>query len=266
MGRRVTKRVLAYILKQVQKAGDELDRYQPTEIDWRARANATCRRLVPWLSENANDLCKYVDGVMNSPSDVRRAANELLRSISEYPDFAAAAKIQRTVALLKRSLDSEELLISNAGGTVVSKLIERYLIEASTNWSLDSNGASDYPDLFIQDADYSRLPRFVKKSDQTYGAALKGKQRRPVRVPDGLEIKTCKGSFAVDCHHAHTGLHLVLLFEKTRARFATRDVQIGFMRHELYRITKPASPTTTLKASFNGDHFVSLLDRDDTSP
>lgn len=257
----MTKQALNQILKQVQQAAGELDRYQPTEVDWRARANATCRQLVPWLAANANALCEYVDGAMNSPSDVRSAAEGLVRRVSDHPDFAADAEFQKTVTLLKQSLDSEALLITSAGGTVVSKLIERFLIEAATDWTMGSNGASDYPDLFIRDYDYSQLPRFVKKSDQTYGASLKGKQQRPVRVPDGLEIKTCKGSFAVDCHHAHAGLHLVLLFEKTPARFATKDVQIGFMRHELYRITKPASPTTTLKASFNGGHFVSLLDR-----
>ncbi|MFM8327719.1 MAG: hypothetical protein ACKN9U_22900, partial [Pirellulaceae bacterium] len=86
---------------------------------------------------------------------------------------------------LRSSLDYEELLISEAGGMVVSKLIERFLIEKSVGWKLESNGA-----------------------------AIKGKSQRPVRVPDGLEVKTCKGPFAVDCHHAHAGLHLVVRHQR----------------------------------------------------
>jgi len=111
----------------------------------------------------------------------------------------------------------------------------------------------------LRDNDYSLLPKFQRGTKQVYGAAIKGKSRRPVRVPDGLEIKTCKGPFAVDCHHAHAGLHLVVLFNKTKKQFRVNDIQVAFMRAELYRITVPASPTTTLKASFNGQPFVSIL-------
>ena len=132
-------------------------------------------------------------------------------------------------------------------------------MERSTDWTLESNGASDYPDLFIRDNDYSMLPKFQRGATQVYGAALKGKSLRPLRVPDGLEIKTCKGSFAVDCHHAHAGLHLVELFNKARMLFRVDDIQIEFMRHDFYRITVPASPTTTLKASFNGQNYKSIL-------
>jgi hypothetical protein len=166
---------------------------------------------------------------------------------------------ENLISRLRSALEYEELLISEAGGTVVSKLIERFLIDKSVDWNLESNGASDYPDLFFRDNDYSKLSKFQRVSKQIYGAALKGKSLRPVRVSDGLEVKTCKGPFAVDCHHAHAGLHLVVLFSKTRNQFRVNDIQVAFMRREFYRITVPASPTTTLKASFNGQNFISIL-------
>lgn len=250
-----------HILRQIDAASPELLAYGPSEVDWHERAIATSRLLVPWLEENAHGLASYVSSIMNSPSDVRQAASDIATTIASSNELTANEELLAASARLQSSLDAEELLITNAGGTIVSKLIERYLISEASSWRLESNGASDYPDLFVRDFDYTFLPRFVKKSDQSYGSSLKGKMLRPVRVPDGLEIKTCKGRFAVDCHHAHAGLHLVLLFEKSKRSFSTTDVQVGFMRHDFYRLTDPKSPTTTLKASFNGEHFVSLLHR-----
>jgi len=64
----------------------------------------------------------------------------------------------KLLARLRSALEYEELLIAEAGGTIVSKLIERYLINNSENWILESNGASDYPDLFFRDNDTACFP------------------------------------------------------------------------------------------------------------
>jgi hypothetical protein len=250
---------LKHVLKQVQEATPELSSTPPTSVDWSNRATKTCHLLVPWLEAHSRDLANYLTGVMNSPHDVRESAKLLIdRFLSETARRQSSAD-SKLLTRLRSSLDYEELLISEAGGMVVSKLIERFLIEKSVRWKLESNGASDYPDLFLRDNDYSLLPKFQRGTKQVYGAAIKGKSHRPVRVPDGLEVKTCKGPFAVDCHHAHAGLHLVVLFSRAKNQFRVNDIQVAFMRSELYRITVPASPTTTLKASFNRQPFVSIL-------
>ena len=96
-------------------------------------------------------------------------------------------------------------------------------------------------------------------AEDEYGAAVKGRQKRPVRVPDGLEIKTCRERIAVDCHHPHAGLHLVLLFTEAARLFAVEDVRIAFLRAGDYRESERNTTATTVKYSFNGDYFVSLL-------
>ncbi|MDA1053541.1 MAG: hypothetical protein O3C40_24085 [Planctomycetota bacterium] len=251
---------LAHVLRQVALAKKELSSYPPTHVNWFDRAHQTCNQLVPWLVEISADLCDSVNHIMNSPGDTRHAIDKLFDLVRQHDDFANDSAFFDLTRSIQSALDYETLLLSEAGGQVVSKLIERFLIERSTDRHLESNGASDYPDLFLRTNDYSELPSFKRGKDQIYGAAVKGKANRPVRIPDGLEIKTCRNTFAVDCHQAHAGLHLVLLFEKKATGFTTIDLQIGYMRRELYRMTTPASPTTTLKASFNGEHFISLLD------
>lgn len=248
--------LLRHILRQVDLAKAELKAYPPQEFDWHRRARSTVTLLVPWLQDNVDGLKAYVEHVMNSPHDAREYAAQILSAVSGLKSNKALLQLSHD---LRSSLESESLLISEAGGSVVSKLIESFLIKNSAEWTFESNGASDYPDLFLRNLDYAALPVFRREANMIYGASVKGKQRRPVRIPDGLEIKTCKGNFAVDCHHAHAGLHLVLLFTKTQSQFQVNDIRVGFLRHESYRITKPASPTTTLKASFNGDDFVSLF-------
>lgn len=255
----MTSPALKHVLRQVQEAVPELRSTLPTSINWSVRATQTCNLLVPWLETHSSELANYLTGVMNSPHDVRESAKHLIERFHSETARRQTPADSKLLDRLRSSLDYEELLISEAGGMVVSKLIERFLIEKSVGWKLESNGASDYPDLFLRDNDYSLLPKFQRGTKQVYGAAIKGKSQRPVRVPDGLEVKTCKGPFAVDCHHAHAGLHLVVLFNKTKKQFRVNDIQVAFMRSELYRITVPASPTTTLKASFNGQPFVSIL-------
>ena len=256
---------LSHVLNQIDLAKFELSAYEPIDVDWHARCVWVAQRLVSWLHQESGSLAEFVTRVMNSPLDVRRAVSELVENMRQLQGLRSDQILEDKFDALTESLDYEKMLLSETGGTVVSKLVERFLIARSTEWTLESNGASDYPDLFLRTDDYSALPEFRRGKDQVYGASLKGKLKRPVRVPDGLEIKTCKRNFAVDCHHAHVGLHLVLIFNYTKNFFQVTDILIGFLRHELYRITVPASPTTTLKASFNGQHFVSILHQSESA-
>jgi len=250
---------LQHVLNQIEAARCELESYRPAQIDWVGRSRSTAMSLVPWLAENSSELKNYLTRVMNSPHDVRQLVKRLHELLDSIPDDSRQRTLKRLKKQLDQSLERERLLLRSVGGTVISKLIEDFLIGKSVDWQLESNGASDYPDLFLRSKDYSKLPKFRRGTDQVYGAAVKGNEKRPVRVPDGLEVKTCRNRFAVDCHHAHAGLHLAVLYEKVKAQFVVKDILVAYMYFDLYRITKPATPTTTLKASFSGDHFVSLI-------
>jgi hypothetical protein len=132
-----------------------------------------------------------------------------------------------------------------------------YLIEHYPGGDLQANGKSDYPDLFLKSADYSGLVTFSMGGE--YGASLKGKNQRPVRVPDGIEIKTCRNTFHVDCHHSHVGLHIVLLYKENGRTMQMTDLLAGFLRESDYYISKINTGATTRKASFGPTRFVSLL-------
>jgi hypothetical protein len=102
------------------------------------------------------------------------------------------------------------------------------------------------------------LPIRTRK-DTIYGAAVRGKQRKPIRVPDGLEVKTSRNGANIDCHYPHVGLHLMLSFITTGEKVAVDDVLVAFLRQNDYHITEPKTKATTLKASFSRAAFVSLL-------
>ena len=248
-----SRRPVDIVLSQLRIAKHELDNYPPHGFGWHKRCVESTRLLVPWLTETAPDLKAFVEEVVNSKQLVR----ETWKTIKHTAGKNIPTKL---LATMDRELDREAVLLTTVGGDVMSKVIEKFLIDNFPGGHLESNGRSDYPDLFIRTKNYEGLPTFASKSkSKKYGAALKGKTKRPVRVPDGLEIKTCKNRFAVDCHHAHSGLHLVLLFQGRTGSVDVEDIMVAFMRHGDYRITQPNSPTTTLKASFNGKNFVSLI-------
>jgi hypothetical protein len=145
-------------------------------------------------------------------------------------------------------------------GDVVSGIVSKHLLDSYPRAGLRANGRSDYPDLYLTARDYSILPKFKRKAkgDDEYGAALKGAQR-PVRVPDGLEVKTCRDRIAVDCHHPHAGLHLVLVYAESERTFSVTDVRVAFLSKADYRESERNTTATTVKYSFNGDRFASLF-------
>ena len=154
----------------------------------------------------------------------------------------------------------DDVLRESVTGEVISKVVTRFLIERNLN--LKSNGRSDYPDLCLFSADYSGLGLFKRKPDKgeiDFGAALKGTEKRPVRVPDGLEIKTCKNRIRVDCHHPHVGLHFVLVFKETARFFAVTDLAVAFLRPDDYHEAGRNTTATTVKYSFNGDSVCELV-------
>jgi hypothetical protein len=242
--------VLATIRQQINAAKTELLDYTPREMRWPARTLQSAERLIPWLQVTSRGLKKYVEDVLNASATLRT----LWSVIREHVGLP-----QQQILEFERHLKFDDILRESVTGEVVSKVVTQYL--TGQNADLKSNGRSDYPDLYLQSLDYSELPLFRKRraENQEYGAALKGPERRPVRVPDGLEIKTSRDTIRVDCHHPHPGLHLVLVFSETNRVFAVTDISVAFLCSGDYREAGRNTTATTPKYSFNGDRFVSLL-------
>lgn len=244
--------VLAAIKSQIKAAKADLRSYRPNTVDWNHRAASTAEKLIPWLIGVAPGMKGYVQDVLNAPPMLR----SMWKTIREHVDLP-----KEQIEAFDRQLTFDDVLRESVTGEVVSNVVTKYLLEHYPGAELKYNGRSDYPDIYFSTLDYSALPPFSRKkkvtTDDEYGAALKGS--RPVRVPDGVEIKTCRERIAVDCHHPHAGLHLVLLFSEASRIFTVNDVRVAFLRSRDYRESQRNTTATTVKYSFSGDRFVSLL-------
>lgn len=240
--------ILAKVLSQVKAAKAKLDQYAPVEFGWYDRAVKAAKILVPWLVKEAPDLRQYVEEVLNSPNLLREAWAALKAQVD------APAEVARIDELLSR----EAVLLQFVAGDTVSIVVTGHLLSRHPGGALSGNSKSDYPDLFLKTFDYSGLP-VRTRNDEEIGAAVRGTERKPVRVPDGLEIKTSRNGANIDCHYPHVGLHLLLSFDTTGACIVVDDVLVAFLRNDDYRITVPKTKATTLKASFTRAPFVSLL-------
>lgn len=239
------------ITRQIDEASDDLQHYRPHEVDWRSRSQIAASLLIPWLESHGAALKTYVEEVLNAPLQLRRMWSSI-RSHVNLP--------KEQIEAFDRQLSLDDVLRESVTGEVVSKVITKFLLDH--NPELRTNGRSDYPDIFISTLDYTVLPAFRRRrstEDEEYGAALKGSEQRPVRIPDGLEIKTCRDQIRVDCHHPHAGLHLALVFGETNRFFTVTDLRVAFLRSIDYREAARNTTATTVKYSFNGGRFVSLL-------
>jgi hypothetical protein len=244
---------LVAILRQIDEAQADLNAYRPAVIDWRSRARETAEAMIQWLVSHGPGLKAYVQDVLNAPVMLR----QLWKSIRKHVNLP-----KEQLESFDRQLSLDDILRESITGEVISNVVTKYLLEHYPKAELASNGRSDYPDIFRTALDYSGLPKFVRKKTTTedeYGAATKGKLKRPVRVPDGLEIKTCRDRIAVDCHYPHAGLHLVLLFTEIARTFTVNDIKVAFLRRDDYRESVRNTESTTVKYSFNGDRFESLF-------
>ncbi len=245
--------VLSQIQQQIEAAGLELRSYSPSEMDWPKRVVQSAEKLIPRLEHTAEGLKANVEDVLNASAKVRALwtviCNHVDLPLDEIQEF-------------DRLLRLDDILRESVTGEVVSKIVTKYLMEHDSD--LRSNGRSDYPDLYLASADYSGLPLFRRQQGESreYGAAIKGAERRPVRVPDGIEIKTCRDSIRVDCHHPHAGLHLVVVFSESKRIFTVKDIAIAFLNSNDYHEAGRNTTATTVKYSFNGERFISLLSPD----
>lgn len=240
---------LSQIRAQIKSARPDLEAYRPAELNWYNRCLKTADAVIPWLQNLAPELLGFCQEVYNSPNLLRELWN--------------VCKQQHSLGELARRIDKqlarEEVLIKEIAGDVVSRVMTDYMLADKVGKRLASNGRSDYPDLYFLDYDYSGLPKFARKGmEKEYGAALKGSRVKPVRVPDGIEIKTCRNVFNVDCHYNHMGLHVALFYKETNGRAEMCDLLAAFLRPSDYRIAKRNTDATTAKASFGSERFISL--------
>ena len=207
------------------------------------------RRPTSHLEKQFQPISAFLnDGacILNSPADVRDTWTRVKQEHDLRGEF---------VVKMDHALQYENALLQELTGELVSIVISNYLIDSHPRKLLASNGKSDYPDLYLNHYDYSALPKFSRKAKE-YGAALKG--GRPVKVPDGLEIKSCDGQLRVDCHNPHAGLHLALVFQDA-GRVSVDDILVAFLTYDDYHHSGRNTEATTVKHSFNDAQFVSLL-------
>jgi hypothetical protein len=205
-----TARVLRYILRQTERDQDGLLKLEP-HIGWLERVRATAETYVPRIVESASDLMGHVESSLNSPLVVREIWERVKQRVKD----------KRLVAEMDDALAREQMLLSVITGETVSKLIADFL--CGRYQELAQNNRSTYPDLYLQAAHYSRVPRRTRGLAE--GPALRG--GRPTSVPDGIEIKSNRGPrIRVDCHHDHQGLHLALTFEQAGNRLKVHDVYL----------------------------------------
>ncbi len=240
---------LPLILQQVEGAKAELESYAPSNIDWYRRSVTTVETLVPWLAKEAPGLRLHVEEILNSPVLLRETWAALRSRIDTHDE----------VARIEELLKHEQVLLDFIAGDTVSIVVTQYLVTRYQNGALVGNSKSDYPDLFLETNDYSKLPARVR-SGKKIGAAVRGPLRRPVRVPDGLEIKTSRGKASIDCHYPHVGLHLMVAFTRTGELAVVDDVLVAFLGSADYRISGRKTEATTVKASFGRAKFISLLE------
>ena len=161
-------RIKATIKAQINEAKVELDAYDPSSVDWHDRCLDSTDTLLPWLHRVAPGLSIEIDALLGSPHRVRAAWDKI------KDEFDIPEHLKRE---MDQSLERESFLVQRPSGALISKIIERYLIEHYPEKSLKSNGASDYPDLYVSDFDYTFLSPHIRTASK-YAASLKGGRPR----------------------------------------------------------------------------------------
>lgn len=200
-----TSRVRRHILRQIARDQNELARLIPS-LGWPERVRRTADAFVARLVATAARLLRHVETSLNSPAVVRALWLEVRARLAD----------EQLIAAMDNALEQEKRLFAVITGDTVSKLIADFLCEQYPD--VAQNNRSAYPDLYFATADYSALPQ--RKRGLAIGPALRG--GRPTSVPDGIEIKSNRGTrIRVDSHHNHQGLHLALTFDYMQASSAS---------------------------------------------
>jgi hypothetical protein len=203
----------------------------------------TAETSIPRIVEATKPLMLHVESSLNSPFLVRA----IWRRVKD------GLKDKNLIVEMEDALQREQLLLSVITGETVSKLIADFLCGLHSDWA--QNNRSTYPDLYLSTVDYSKLPK--RKRGLAEGPAVKG--GKPTSVPDGIEIKSNRGSrIRVDCHHDHQGLHLAFTFTQDGELWRAHDVFLAYLSKADYKRAERNTTATTDKFSFGHAPFVSV--------
>ncbi len=235
--------VRQYILRQIERGQNELTTLTPS-IGWVERVRRTADTFVPRIVASAELLLRHIESSLNSPAVVRVIWHEVRECLED----------ERLIEEMDNALEQEARLLSVITGDTVSKLIADFLCEQYHD--LAQNNRSTHPDLYFSTADYSSLPK--RKRGLAVGPALRG--GRPTSVPDGIEIKSNRGSrIRVDSHHDHQGLHLALTFDYEGDSWRARNLYLAYLAKADYTRAERNTTATTEKFSFGHAPFISVV-------
>lgn len=237
-----TNKVLRHILRQIGRDQGALSGLAPP-VGWYERVRQTAETFVPRIVESAADLTRHVETSLNSPLVVRTIWARIKEELDD----------EQLIAEMDGALEREQRLLSVITGETVSKLIADFLCGRYRD--LAQNNRSTYPDLYPRTADYSKLPKRTRGLAE--GPALRG--GRPTSVPDGIEIKSNRGTrIRVDCHHDHQGLHLAITFDRDGERWTVHDSYLAYISKADYTRAERNTTATTDKFSFGHTPFISV--------
>lgn len=250
-------RVRDFLLSKIRsrEGHSELTAMPPGTVDWQSRCEATLDLLLPRLIDLASEIKVEVPNRLN-------AANQLLNQIEEA--IVSRRSDPSTLVMLESFKERAQIardLIGDLESQQISAAIQNFVASESGIGDLVySNGNSIYPDFVCKSYDYSDLT-LQSRQNPIDGPCLRGsKSPKPSNVPDGLELKTNKGSrIRVDAHGAHAGLHLGVTWNFGEVGVDINGVWIGFIREFDHKESGRNVQSTTVKYSFGHDHFISLL-------
>lgn len=264
------QKVLSHIRSQVsdRKASEELKRLGGR--DWNSRVTESIEFFVPVLVSMAPKLVQRLEVVFQGPSRLLQlfASKEfkaVVNSVENDPaSYQSLQKIEQDGRTLAEG--TLELVTKYLVAQQITKVIEAFLQETFGE-SVKTNGASLYPDIYRVESEafYSMLPiqRSKKKGqdlvDTIHGPCVNG-NGQPSKVPDGLELKSKRGAgIRVDCHAAHPGMFMVITWSTVKQILVVNDIALAYVRSFDYSECKRNTKATTVKYSFGGERFISLL-------
>lgn len=271
MAKRKTKskedEIVSHISKQLNSkpAQRELKKLGPREIDWSDSTKYSTDVFVPSLIAVAPILKSHLNALFRGPLELETLLAKTLKEISDRGD-KSSEKIIRKFAKKAGGLIgvSKELVSRFLVAQTITKVIEDFIPNSDVfKGQVVVNGSSLYPDIYLNDSSdlYSKLP-VQKRGGRAIDGPCRNGKGQPSKAPNGLEIKTKRGtSIRVDCHAPNPGLHLVINWDTDDDGFIEiEDISLAYIRLSDYTECARNAKATTVKYSFNADPFISLLD------
>jgi hypothetical protein len=247
-----------YLLAQFEApvAQEELEAINVSGFDWVERTRRTIKEVSKLLPSIAVKLKCDLEAEFNSGSLLKQEYKKGEVLVMEVQESSPALKnwydaTGKVVASVRESSGIDSQQVSAAVQAVL-------LSQDGFGRYFRANGNSIYPDLLLVDSDYEGLPRQCR-TNPVDGPCLRGD--KPSNVPDGVEIKTNRGTrIKVDAHGAHAGLHLGVTWKNSDDVFKVTGIWIAFIRKADHRESGRNVAVTTVKYSFGHSLFMSLLE------